>query len=222
MYQLSISVIITCHNLHQYLPECVESIKAQTMRVSEIIVVHDACEPPPVFPETTTIVRDMHRGVGFSRNEGANVATSEALLFVDADDTLDEHFIEAMVKVKSETGADIIYPNVLLWSSWHKEVKLRNAWHESADEITFKNMLEYNQIVVSSLISKKLYQTAGGTPNLPTLEDYALWLECLNRSATFAKSPASVLRYRQRTGSRLHQNDEQKNEWYYKVREQYL
>jgi hypothetical protein len=127
-----------------------------------------------------------------------------------------------MIKVKSDTQADIIYPNVLLWSYWHKEVKMRNAWHEAAEEITLQNMLEYNRVVISSLIPRKLYFEAGGTPNIPILEDYQLFMELLTRDATFAKSPASVLRYRQRTGSRLKHNDELKNEWYYKIRQRFL
>lgn len=221
MYKISISVIITCHNLHTYLPECVESVKAQTMRASEIIIVHDACEPPPVFPDTTTLVRDLHRGVGISRNQGALLASSEYLLFLDADDALDEHFIESMVKVKADTKADIIYPNVLLWSHWHKDVKLRNAWHESVEEVTKENMLQQNQIVVTSLVSRKRYLEAGGTPDIPILEDYALWMRCLQLGATFAKSPHSVLKYRQRKEGRLRHNDEAKNEWYYKLKGQY-
>lgn len=218
MYQLSISVIVTCRNLHAYLPECVESIKAQTMRATEIIVMHDGCEPPPVFPDTTTVVRSEHRGVGATRNEGARLAVSDSLLFVDADDVLNEYFIEAMVQVKAKTHAEIIYPNVLLWSSWHKDVKLRNAWHEATDKVTRANMLEYNQIVVTSLVDRELYITVGGTPNIPILEDYSFWMKCLKRKAMFAKSPFSVLKYRQRAESRLRSNNELKNEWYYKIR----
>lgn len=221
MYQISISVIITCHNLHDYLSDCIESVQTQTMRATEVLVTHDACTPAPVFQGTTTVVRDLHKGVAITRNEGARLATSDYLLFLDADDCLDEHFIEAIVKVKSETKADIIYPNVLLWSSWHKEIKLRNTWHESTEEVTKENMLEYNQIVVSSLVSRDLYFKVGGTPNLPILEDYKLWLSCLDQGATFAKSSASVLRYRQRMNGRLRSNDEQKNEWYYKIREEF-
>lgn len=221
MFEISISVIITCRNLHAYLPECVESVKAQTMRATEIIVVHDACETPPVFRETHTLVFGSHKGVAHARNQGALVAQSEQLLFVDGDDVLDEHFIEAMVKVKQSTEADIIYPNVLLWSSWHKEIKLRNAWHEATKKVTKENMLEYNQIVVSSLIAKDLYFRAGGTPSLPILEDYQLWMECVKLGVSFAKSPFSVLKYRQRTEGRLRQNAELKNQWYYKIRSAY-
>jgi glycosyltransferase involved in cell wall biosynthesis len=221
MYTVSISIIVTCHNLHDYLGTCINGIQAQTMRPSEVIVVHDACEPPPVFPGTTTVVRDTHLGVAATRNQGALLATSEHLLFIDADDVTEPYFTEAMVKTKAETKADIIYPNVLLWSSWHDKVKLKNAWHEAAETITMENMLEYNQLVVSSLVPKELYFRVGGTPNMPILEDYKVWMECLKQGASFAKSPQSVLRYRQRTDGRLRHNDEAKNEWYYRIREEY-
>lgn len=221
MFSLSISIIVTCHNLHEYLPECMESIKAQTMRATEIIVVHDACEPPPVFPETTTLVRGTHKGVAVSRNEGAALASSGALLFVDADDCLNEYFIEAMVKTKAESTADIIYPNVLLWSSWHKEVKLKNAWHEAPERITRDSMLDYNQLVISSLIPRKLYFQAGGMPDIPQLEDYKFWMTCLKNGATFTKAPQAVLKYRQRSNSRVRTNPELKNEWFYRIKEEY-
>lgn len=219
MYQLSVSVVITCHNLHQYLQECVDSVLAQTMRATEIIIIHDACTPPPVFIGTTTVVRDVNKGCSETRNEGARLSTGETLLFVDADDVLDEHFIEAMVKVKEKTKANIIYPNVLLWSYWHKNVKFRNSWHESPEKITLTNMLEYNQIVVTSLIDRDLYFKMGGMPNIPILEDYSLWLKCVKADAKFAKSPASVLKYRQRAEGRNRKDNELKNQWYYKIRE---
>lgn len=221
MYQISISVIITCKDLHQYLSECVESVRAQTMRSSEIIVIHDGCEPPPVFPQTTTVLHDFNKGVAVSRNEGANLASCDNLLFVDADDCLDEYFIEAMVKIKEKTKAQIVYPNVLLWSYWHNDVKLRNAWHESPKKITWKNMMDFNQIVVTSMIEKSLYLKAGGMPNLPILEDYELWLNCMKLGATFAKSAQSVLRYRQRENGRNRRSHELKNEYYYKIKEAY-
>ena len=221
MLELSISVVISCRNLHQYLPDCVESLNAQTMRATEIIIVHDNCTPPPVFPNTTTVVRDTHRGVADTRNEGARLATSETLLFVDADDALEEHFIEAMIKVKEKTKAQIIYPNVLLWSYWHKEVKLKNAWYESANKITLKNMLKFNQIVVSSLIDRDLFFKVGGMPNLPILEDYSMWLKCIKVGAKFAKSPHSVLKYRQRQEGRNRRDNDLKNKFYYQIKSEY-
>lgn len=221
MYKISITIIITCYNLHEYLPACIESINAQTMQPTEVIVLHDDCESPVGVRGMINVISDRNKGVACMRNQGALLASSDHLLFVDADDCLDEHFIESMVKTKQETKADIIYPNVLLWSSWHKEVKLKNAWHESAEEITRKNMFDANQIVVSSLVPKKLYFQVDGTPNYPILEDYALWMECLRAKATFAKSAAAVLRYRQRQKSKLRSSDELKNEYYFRIKEQY-
>jgi GT2 family glycosyltransferase len=66
MSQISVSIIITCHNLHDFLPECIESVKTQTMSPSEIIVIHDGCSPAPVYSGTTTVFRDKNIGVSMT------------------------------------------------------------------------------------------------------------------------------------------------------------
>jgi glycosyltransferase involved in cell wall biosynthesis len=222
MTAISISVIVSCFNLHKYLDECVESVKNQTMQPSELIIVHDGCTGPcPTYGVSTDIVRKKNFGVARTRHEGVLLSQSEQLLFLDADDCLDEYFIEAMIKMKASSKSDIIYPNVFLWSNWSKDHPMRNGWHESAPEITKEKMMEYNQIVVSSLIPRVLYDKVGGFGKEPILEDYAFFLKCLESGATFSKSPQSVLRYRQRLEGRNRRNDELKNEWYYRIKEQH-
>jgi len=224
--ELPVSIIVTCHNLHDYLPECVESLKNQTMTPTEIVIVHDGCTPPPVFPDTKLVIYPHNRGVGYARNQGVAVADGDYILFVDADDCLNEYFLEAMLKTQQQYReqakiCNIIYPNVLLWSSWRKDVPMKNAWHESPDQITMKNMMEFNQIVISSLIPKWIYTIMGGMKDEPILEDYAFWLRCVRDQLEFVKSPQSVLKYRQRANGRNRKNHELKNKWYYKIREEY-
>jgi glycosyltransferase involved in cell wall biosynthesis len=161
------------------------------------------------------------KGVSRSRNVGAMLATSDNLIFLDADDCLSENYIEAVTDKRVETGADIIYPNVLLWSRWHKDVKLDNAWYESADKITWENMAEYNQLVVTSLIPKSLFVKVNGMDNYPMLEDYDFYLKCLHSGASFYKAPTAILKYRQRENSRNHQANELKNQLYWEIKEKY-
>lgn len=222
MFKLGVSVIITCYNLDKYLKECIESVRAQTMSPSEVIIVHDGCTHVPLnYQGATNVYRGLHKGVARTRHEGALLATSETLLFLDADDCLEEYFIESMVKTKAKSKADIIYPNVLLWSSWHPEVKLKNAWYESANKITWKNMMDYNQVVVTSLIPTKMYFELGGFGNFPILEDYDFWLKALKAGFTFAKSPSAVLKYRQREEGRNRKNHELKNQFMFEIKEKY-
>ena len=160
-------------------------------------------------------------GVARTRHEGVLISQSEHIIFLDADDCLDEYFIEAMIQTKAATKADIIYPNVLLWSNWSKEHPMKNACHEAPDEVTWEKMMEYNQVVVSSLIPRVLYNAVGGFGNEPILEDYAFFLRCMSGGYTFAKSKQSVLRYRQRENGRNRRSHELKNQWYYKIKSDY-
>lgn len=221
MNKVTVSVIVACRNLEKYLPECIESIQAQTFEASEIIIVHDGCDDlSQCYPGATNVLRTLHCGVARTREEGVLLAKGENILFVDADDVLSENFIELMVKKRIESKAQIIYPNVLLWSHWHETKKLQNGWRESPPEITTESMMEMNQIVVSSMIPRKLYLDLGGMPDVPMLEDYAFWLKAVYAGATFAKCQA-YLKYRQREGSRNRQSDKVKNQMYFDIREKY-
>lgn len=220
--KISISVIVTCHNLEKYLPECIDSIYNQTMPPTEIIIVHDGCSDlSQCYKGCTNILRTQNKGVARSRHEGALLANSENLLFVDGDDTLSPNYIQAMVDTKVETKADVIYPNVFLWSNWDKKYPMRNGWHESEPEIDLDVLLKSNPIVVSSLVTKSLYFKAGGFENLPMLEDYAFWLKCYSLGGTFSKCVRAVLNYRQRQNGRNRQSDDLKNQMYFDIKQKY-
>lgn len=221
MNRVTVSVIITCHNLEKYLPECVESILAQTFEASEIIIVHDGCSDlSQCYPGATNVLRTKHMGVARTRHEGVLLAKGDNILFVDGDDVLSENFIELMVKEKLRSKSEVVYPNVLLWSRWHKDIKLPNAWRESPIEITKGNMMEMNQIVISSMMPRQLYLDLGGMPDLPMLEDYAFWLKAVYSGVGFTKCQA-YLKYRQRQDGRNRQSDKLKNQMYFEIREQY-
>ncbi len=179
------------------------SVLNQTMPATEIIVVHDGCEPAPVYKDTVTVYRKENKGVARARMEGALLATSEYLLFLDGDDCLSENYIQAMIGNKAKSGADVIYPNVLLWCNWSKAERLQNRWFEAPDNISPKKFLNQCPIVVTSLISKDMFFKAGGFPTkLGLFEDWYFWLKIASLGAKFKKEKMAVLKYRQRRTGR--------------------
>lgn len=219
MLKLSITVIVTCYNLHNYLDECIQSIYDQTMPPTEIIIVHDGCEKPPVFAGTVTLVHDKNRGVSRSRNEAVNLAASDWILFVDGDDAIESYFIEGMINTYKKTDAHIIYPNVVMWRAWG-QTPGRNTYLEMKDVVTKETMKEANLLTVSSLIQRYDYIDCGGMRDYPILEDYDFWLRMLDYGCNTAKSPQSVLKYRHRQHSR-NANAELKNEYYHIIKEEH-
>ena len=93
-----ISVIIPVYNTEQYLGRCIRSVKQQTYRDWECIIVNDAS--PDGSAELlknavgenkrfTVITHETNRGLPAARNTGIAVAKGDALFFLDSDDCLE-------------------------------------------------------------------------------------------------------------------------------------
>ncbi|RII19852.1 putative glycosyltransferase EpsH [Streptomyces sp. YIM 130001] len=99
------SVVVTAHRVQGYLRECLESVRAQSHRDLELIVVDD-CSPDAggaIAAESAAedarvqVVRlDARAGAGGARNAGARAATGDYLLFLDGDDLLLPGALEAL------------------------------------------------------------------------------------------------------------------------------
>jgi glycosyltransferase involved in cell wall biosynthesis len=87
-----VSVIISTCNRAHYLPEAIDSVRAQIHRAYELIVVDDGSsdETPSLLRrlEATGVrcLRQPNRGVAVARNQGVQAARGELIAFLDDDD----------------------------------------------------------------------------------------------------------------------------------------
>lgn len=89
----TISVVITVYNEEpRYLAEAIASVRAQTMPVSEIILVEDGARRDyrAVYENQPDlqIIRQANQGLAAARNTGLNAATGDFILFLDGDDRM--------------------------------------------------------------------------------------------------------------------------------------
>lgn len=114
-YTPKVSVIIPVYNVEEYLRECLDSVVNQTLKEIEIICVDDGSTDNSleILKEYTkkdnriTVISRENKGVGYSRNEGIENAAAEYIMFLDADDYIeDEYLFVAYEKIK-ETHSDI-------------------------------------------------------------------------------------------------------------------
>ncbi len=95
-----VSVVIPTYNCEQFIKKAIMSVKMQTYKNLEIIVVDDgSCdETQQVVSElvdgTVRYIYQHNQGVAQSRNTGILAASGEFIAYVDADDELDERMIE--------------------------------------------------------------------------------------------------------------------------------
>ena len=113
---MNISVIVPIYNGELYVEKCINSILAQTNRCFELVLVDDGstdnsgkiCE---TFAEKDSRVKVIHKknaGLINARITGIEAAKNELISFVDADDWIDEMFLERMAAVLEDENADIV------------------------------------------------------------------------------------------------------------------
>lgn len=104
---MTISFIIPVYNCKEYLPDCVNSIRAINAKDYEILLIDDGstdgsgslCDELSAEFAEIRVVHQDNTGASAARNRGIQEALGELLLFIDADDSIDS---AALSKVLSD------------------------------------------------------------------------------------------------------------------------
>lgn len=112
---MKVSVIIPIYNVEKYLPRCIKSVLDQTYKNIEVILVDDGakdnsgvmCEEYAKDSKNITVIHKENGGLSSARNSGIEIATGDAVFFLDSDDYLSTECIEKMVCLMEENDADI-------------------------------------------------------------------------------------------------------------------
>ena len=114
MSQASVSVILPVYNIEEYLPQCMESLFNQTYKDFEIIIVDDGsrescsrlCDSYKDH-EGVTVYHKKNGGISDTRNYGIEKAKGKWVIFVDADDIVDNDHIEYLMSLAEQFGTDM-------------------------------------------------------------------------------------------------------------------
>lgn len=111
------SVIVPMYNVKDYLDECVQSIRRQTLKDIEIILVDDGSpdccgEMAETYAKLDDRIKVIHRangGLGPARNSGMEIAKGEYIGFVDSDDWIEQDMYERLYSAAVSSNADVVY-----------------------------------------------------------------------------------------------------------------
>jgi CDP-glycerol glycerophosphotransferase len=110
----ALTVVVVASNAESYLKECLSSLRSQTLKRLEVIVVdngsadgtaaiaHQAAAHDPRF----RVLASPQFGLTASRNAGARIARGRFLAFVDATDTVPRTAYASMISSLRDTGSD--------------------------------------------------------------------------------------------------------------------
>ncbi len=111
-----VSVIVPVYNVEPYLKRCVDSIRGQTERDIEIILVDDGspdncpgmCDQFAAEDRRIRVFHQENRGVSAARNWGIEQSVGEWIMFADPDDWLEPNAAEVMYSQAVQSGCDMV------------------------------------------------------------------------------------------------------------------
>ena len=110
-----ISVIVPVYKVEEYLVKCVDSIRNQSMKDIEIILVDDGspdhcglmCDELAEEDNRITVVHKDNGGLSDARNAGIDVARADLVAFIDSDDYIDPDMMEFLYNNLRKADADL-------------------------------------------------------------------------------------------------------------------
>ena len=111
-----VSVIVPVYNVRPFLPACVASVRGQTMKDLELILVDDGstdgsgelCDALAKKDARIRVLHTENGGQGRARNLGLDAARGEYISFVDADDAATPEMLAAALTQARQENADMV------------------------------------------------------------------------------------------------------------------
>lgn len=143
-----VSIIVPVYKVEKYLQRCVDSIRNQTYKNLEIILVDDGspdkcpqiCDEYAKLDERIKVVHKINGGLSSARNAGLASTTGNYVTFVDSDDWIELDTIEYCVCLIEENKADAVQYGIELVSDMNIKI---NQHDEIVKVYQSKGILEY-------------------------------------------------------------------------------
>lgn len=182
-----IAVIIPCHNYGQYLSRAIDSVLNQTLKPAEILVVDDASTDDTAeiaaryADRGVSYLRVENRNLAATRNSGAAATVSPFLMYLDADDYLDRHYIRRCLDQFDHHNVGLAYGDM---QEFGEGTVRRVVPPFDVDQFTRSNYIGSH-----ALIRRQAFDLVGGYRVLPTvMEDWDFYRRVIHAGFTARKA----------------------------------
>ena len=161
-----VSVVVPCYNAAAFLTRAVNSIRNQTFRNWEMILVDDGSTDatPKVAqqlaqedPRIRLLKHPTNRGVSAARNTGIAAARSEYVTLLDADDEYLPDYLKQATKILDEqTTVNLVFPSCV------RITESGEIPHKMIENLTLLTDLEMGGLLACHTFRKSCWQKVGG------------------------------------------------------------
>ncbi|MDD7740978.1 MAG: glycosyltransferase family 2 protein [Fusicatenibacter sp.] len=140
-----VSIVVPVYKVEKYLERCVESLRGQTLKEIEIILVDDGspdrsgtiCDELQKLDERIRVIHKTNGGLSSARNAGMAAATGKYIGFVDSDDDVEPDMYEKMYLAAERENVDFVMADYVRiredGSRYLKTLKIREGLYKKED-----------------------------------------------------------------------------------------
>lgn len=116
-----VSIVVPVYNVEDCLSYCVDSLRQQTYKNIEIILVDDGstdssgeiCDQYAREDDRIKVLHIENGGLSNARNTGVKESSTDWIVFIDSDDYYDHRAIEYLVKLRDKYRVDLVATPVI-------------------------------------------------------------------------------------------------------------
>lgn len=182
-----ISIILPNYNSSSFLKETLISIKKQSYKNWELIIVDDNSDKL-----TKEILRSLKKdkkmkvfylksnyGAGYCRNFAIKKSTSKYIAFIDSDDIWNKDKLKLQIKFMIKNKYDFTYTSYLAFKDGFNRKFAKKIVPKYKFDLN--NFIKNSSIATSSIILKKNVVKGAKFTNTPILEDYFFKCQILRK-----------------------------------------
>lgn len=218
--KILISIITPVYNVEKYLPQCIDSVIAQTFRNWELILVDDGstdrsgaiCDEYAAKDSRIRVHHKENSGQADSRNIALRMARADLIGYVDSDDWIEPDMYEVLYRAMTETGADISVCGYFTSYTNCEKPSCRGGMTAVYDREEALKLILDDKVIKSYLVDK-LYNRkviVADQPGSYYYEDYATLFKWFDAADRVSVVETPMYHYRQRKGSTDHDGDPKK------------
>ncbi|HWA86524.1 MAG TPA: glycosyltransferase [Opitutus sp.] len=204
-----ISICIPAFKAERYLPETLESVRAQRFTNWELILTEDGSRDGTAeivrqfaasVPQTVRYDRHAQNlGLPATRNTGIAAARGEWIALLDSDDLWTAGHLETFAALLPHASAELLHSGaILIDSDTGRELGIRAPTPEVISEFPRSLFQGTYTIQPSSVVlRRRLWEDVGGfDPTFRYVEDREMWIRCARRGAKFHYTGVNTCLYR--------------------------
>ena len=207
------NIIVPVHNTEAYLDKCLQSILHQTFTDFEVLLIDDGsqdksaeiCEKYAQMDKRIKLSHQENQGVSATRNTALAMASASYIIWVDADDWIEEDLLAEVKKAIDQSAADIVLFDYCVECSLHckkQTLKYPEGFLKKQEAMTALALDEDLQSYLWNKVFKRaLFADIYFPDSYRMLEDYSIMHRLFHQADTFYYLPRLLYHYLERAGS---------------------